>query len=120
MISSNDLRFVVALGASNPLAAAARVLNDTPPAVTQRLGSMEERLGLQRADRTGRRMTLTDEGDHLARNARQVLEEIGDLSESLIARRAVVSGHLRVVAPMCFGLAEFRKIGLFPQQRMRD
>ena len=116
MISSDDLRFFVALAASNSLAAAARALNVTPPAVTQRLKSLEERLGLRLADRTGRQMTLTDEGDHLARNARQILDEIGELSDSLIARRAVVSGHLRVVAPMGFGrryvapaAAQFRK-----------
>ena len=48
-------------------------------------------------------MVLTDEGDHLVVSAQHILEEIGDLADTLSARRAVVSGHLRVVAPLGFG-----------------
>jgi len=103
MISTDDLRFFVTLAASSSLAAAARALNVTPPAVTQRLRLMEERLGLHLVDRSGRRMVLTDEGDHLAGHGRRILDEIGELADTLAARRAVVSGHLRVVAPLGFG-----------------
>jgi DNA-binding transcriptional LysR family regulator len=103
MISTDDLEFFVMLAASNSLAATARALNVTPPAVTQRLRLMEERLGLRLVDRSGRRMVLTDEGDHLASGGRRILDEIGELADTLAARRAVVSGHLRVVAPLGFG-----------------
>jgi DNA-binding transcriptional LysR family regulator len=103
MISTDDLQFIVMLSASNSLAAAARALNVTPSAVTQRLRLMEERLGLRLVDRSGRRMVLTDEGDHLAAGGRRILEEIGELADTLAARRAEVSGHLRVVAPLGFG-----------------
>jgi DNA-binding transcriptional LysR family regulator len=48
-------------------------------------------------------MVLTDEGDHLARGGRGILDEIDELADTLVARRAVVSGHLRVVAPLGFG-----------------
>ena len=70
MISPDDFRFFVTLAASSSLAATARALNVTPLAVTQRLRLMEERLGLRLVDRSGRRMVLTDEGDHLAGDAR--------------------------------------------------
>ncbi len=103
MISTDDLRFFVMLASSESLAAAARALNVTPPAVTQRLRLMEERLGLRLVDRSGRRMVLTDEGDHLAGRGRGILDEIGELVDTLATRRAVVSGHLRVVAPLGFG-----------------
>jgi DNA-binding transcriptional LysR family regulator len=103
MISSDDLRFIVALASSNSLAAAARALNVTPPAVTQRLQLMEEKLGLRLVDRSSRRMVLTDEGDNLANGGRHILEEIGELTDTLNTRRAVVSGHLRIVAPLGFG-----------------
>src|SRR6202166_4197040 len=103
MISTDDLRFFVTLAASSSLAAAARALNVTPPAVTQRLRLMEERLGLRLVDRSGRRMVLTDEGDHLASGGRRILDEIGELADTLATRRGVVSGHLRVVAPLGFG-----------------
>jgi DNA-binding transcriptional LysR family regulator len=103
MLSTEDLRFFVTLAASTSMAAAARSLNVTPPAVTQRLRLIEERLGLHLVDRSGRRMVLTDEGDHLASAGRRILDEIGELTDTLAARRTVVSGHLRVVAPLGFG-----------------
>jgi DNA-binding transcriptional LysR family regulator len=103
MLSTDDLKFVVALAVSNSLAATARVLNVTPPAVTQRLRSMEKRLGLHLVDRSGRRMVLTNEGEHLVIGARQILEQLGELTDGLSAHRSLVSGHLRVVAPLGFG-----------------
>jgi DNA-binding transcriptional LysR family regulator len=48
-------------------------------------------------------MVLTDEGNHLADGGRRILDEIGELADTLAARRGVVSGHLRVVAPLGFG-----------------
>jgi DNA-binding transcriptional LysR family regulator len=103
MLSTEDLRFFVTLAASSSMAAAARSLNVTPPAVTQRLRQIEERLGLHLVDRSGRRMVLTGEGEHLATIGRRILDEIGELTDTLAARRTVVSGHLRVVAPLGFG-----------------
>src|SRR5260370_24025749 len=103
MLSTDDLRFFSALATSTSLAAAARVLDVTPPAVTQRLRLMEERLGLRLVDRSGRRMVLTDEGDHLVSGGRRILDQIGELADTLAARRTVVSGYLRVVAPLGFG-----------------
>jgi DNA-binding transcriptional LysR family regulator len=103
MISTDDLRFFVTLSSSSSLASTARALNVTPPAATQRLRLMEERLGLQLVNRSGRHMVLTDEGNHLADHGRRILAEIGELSDTLAARRTIVSGHLRVVAPLGFG-----------------
>jgi DNA-binding transcriptional LysR family regulator len=103
MISTDDLRLFVTLGASRSLAAAARALNVTPPAVTQRLRLMEERLGLRLVDRSGRRMVLTDEGDRLVSGGQRILDEIAELVDTLTTRRTVVSGYLRVVAPLGFG-----------------
>jgi DNA-binding transcriptional LysR family regulator len=48
-------------------------------------------------------MVLTDEGNHLADRGRLILAEIGELADTLAARRTVVSGHLRIVAPLGFG-----------------
>ena len=76
MLSTEDLRFFVTLAASSSMAAAARSLNVTPPAVTQRLRQIEERLGLHLVDRSGRRMVLTGEGEHLATIGRRILDEV--------------------------------------------
>ncbi len=103
MLSTDDLRFVVALAVSESLAATARALDVTPPAVTQRLRSIEKRLGLHLVDRSGRRMVMTNEGEHLVMGARRILDQIGELTDGLSAKRTEVSGHLRIVAPLGFG-----------------
>jgi DNA-binding transcriptional LysR family regulator len=103
MISTDDLRFFVVLADFISLAAVARALNVTPSAVTQRLRLLEERLGVRLVDRSGRRLALTDEGRLLAQHAQTVLDDIGQIADMLAARRGVVSGHLRILAPLGFG-----------------
>ena len=103
MISTDDLQFIVALAASNSLAATARALDVTPPAVTRRLQLLEKRLGLHLVDRSGRRMVMTSAGERLVISARGIIEQLSELTESLSTQRTVVSGHLRIVAPLGFG-----------------
>jgi DNA-binding transcriptional LysR family regulator len=70
MISSDDLRFFNVLAGSATLAECARKLDVTPPAVTQRLRALEGRIGIRLIDRSGRKITLTDEGALVAFTAR--------------------------------------------------
>jgi len=101
MLNADDLRFFVAITQSPSLAAAARRLNVTPPAVTQRLRSLELRLGVQLIDRSTH--TMTDEGELLAEQSRMIVEQIEEIGELLAQRRGTVAGHLRISAPSGFG-----------------
>lgn len=103
MITSEDLAFFAVLADSASLAEAARKLNVTPPAVSQRLQALEARAGVRLLDRTGRRSSLTDEGALVAVHARMVADTIDALAEALGDRTSKVSGHLRVAAPHGFG-----------------
>ncbi|KAB1072668.1 LysR substrate-binding domain-containing protein [Methylobacterium planeticum] len=103
MLDTDDLRFFAAIASAHSLAAAARDLNVSPPAVTQRLRALERRLGIHLVDRSGRGLTLTDEGALLAERGRRLLDAFGDLDDALAARRGEVTGHLRIVAPLGFG-----------------
>ena len=116
MITTDDLRFFLSLASTRSLAQAARALDVTPPAVTQRLNALEKRLGVRLVNRSGRGTALTDEGRLLAQRATQISNEINDLADELAGRRGMVAGHLRVVAPLGFGqrhiaglVAQFRK-----------
>lgn len=103
MISSEDLRFFDVLTKSASLAEAARKLDVTPPAVTQRLRALETRIGIRLIDRSGRRLTLTDEGALVASHGAVVAEAMEALSEALADRKKAVRGHLRIAAPHGFG-----------------
>ena len=103
MLNADDLHFFVAVTQSPSLAAAARRLNVTPPAVTQRLRSLELRLGVQLIDRSNH--TMTDEGELLAEQSKLIVDQIEEIGELLAQRRGTVAGHLRISAPSGFGRA---------------
>lgn len=103
MLTTDDLRFFAAVARATSLAAAARDLNVSPPAVTQRLRALEARLHVHLVDRSGRHLTLTDEGELLAERGRQVLDGLSEIDDALAERRGEVRGHLRIVASLGFG-----------------
>lgn len=103
MLNSDDLAFFLTLATAQTMADAARRLDVTPSAVTQRLSGLEKRLGLGLIDRSGRRMALTDEGEMLVEQARRICADLAGLADALASRRGHVSGHLQVVAPLGFG-----------------
>src|SRR5687767_5443655 len=103
MITSDDLRFFNVLATSATLAESARKLDVTPPAVTQRLRALEARIGIRLIDRSGRKMSLTDEGALVASHGTIVADAMEALSEALADRKKAVGGHLRIAAPHGFG-----------------
>ncbi|AZY51600.1 LysR family transcriptional regulator [Bordetella avium] len=117
MLSTDDLLFFMALTPDQTLADAARRLDVTPSAVTQRLSAMERRLGIQLVDRSGRRIALTDEGELLAERARSICAQLSGLADTLASRRGQVAGQLRVLAPLGFGQRHIAPlVGRFQQQ----
>ncbi|KAE9421937.1 hypothetical protein Angca_004691, partial [Angiostrongylus cantonensis] len=98
-----DLAFFSVLATSKSLAESARKLNVTPPAVTQRLRALEEKVGVRLIDRSGRSLLLTEEGSLVASHSLIVSETLESLTEALADRKGAVRGHLRVAAPHGFG-----------------
>ena len=103
MLDLDDLRLVRAIGTSRSLAAAARLLDLTPPAVTIRLQRMEARLNARLAVRQPKGIALTDEGQRLYQEAVDILERVEALPVSISGDHGDVRGTLRVVAPLGFG-----------------
>jgi DNA-binding transcriptional LysR family regulator len=103
MVFVADLEFFETIARSQSLAAAARELNVSPSAVTQRLQDLGRRVGVRLLERRARRITLSDEEELLATRGRVISDDLAALGETLAARRGVVAGHLRVVAPLGFG-----------------
>lgn len=103
MLSSDDLLFFGVISSSASLAEASRKLNVTPPAITQRLRALEERVGVRLIDRTARGLNLTDEGELVAAEGAEIVDAIEQLAERLGRRATGVKGRLRIVAPFGFG-----------------
>ena len=102
-LSSADLRFFLVVASGPSLAAASRSLDVSRSAVTQRLNQLEARLRCRLLDRSTRHLRLTEEGQLLLGRAHTVLDDLDDIANVLSVRRDVVSGHLRIAAPLGFG-----------------
>ncbi|WP_343659812.1 LysR family transcriptional regulator [Ralstonia sp.] len=99
----SDLEFFNQLVKQGSLAALARELGVTPPAITARLAQLEKRLGVRLLNRTTRRLSVTHEGDiYLATGAR-LLEELQELEQTVSSSRGTPKGLLRINATFGFG-----------------
>lgn len=99
----SELAFFTQLVRLGSLAATARELNLTPPAVSKRLAQLELRLGVRLLNRTTRSISLTAEGELYLTNAQRILGEIEELERRISSSRAEPKGLLRVNAPLGFG-----------------
>ncbi|MBI3523085.1 MAG: LysR family transcriptional regulator [Betaproteobacteria bacterium] len=103
MQEADTLRFFVTIVRHGSLAAAARALDLTPSAVTQRLQALEARLGVRLLHRSARRIHLTDEGELYYTVSARLTQQYDELIDTLQSRRLLVSGRLVVHGPLGFG-----------------
>jgi len=85
MLDVRRLRVLLAVAEHGGIAAAARALTFTPPAVSQHVAALERQLGVPLVDRGGRTARLTAAGQRLAGHARQVLAGL-EAAEADMAR----------------------------------
>ncbi|MEO5629243.1 MAG: LysR substrate-binding domain-containing protein [Thermomonas sp.] len=76
------------------MAAAARVLNITPAAVAQQIKTLEREIGAALLARSGRTVSITEQGSRILQHARDLLRSVSDLRS--IALENGVSGELRL------------------------
>ena len=78
-------------------------MNVTPPAVSQRLKLLEEKLAVKLLERVRGAICLTSEGALLLEKAQGILGDLEDLEDVFSLRRDHVSGPLRIIASFGFG-----------------
>ncbi|MGC7406653.1 LysR family transcriptional regulator [Pandoraea pneumonica] len=101
----SELRLFALVARHGNLAAAARELGVTPPAVSKRLAQLERRLGVRLMNRTTRRLSLTPEGELYLSNGARLLDGLTELEQLVTRSRAEPTGLLRVNASFGFGRA---------------
>jgi DNA-binding transcriptional LysR family regulator len=97
------MQFFSSLVRCGSLAAAAREMQVTPPAVSKRLAQLEAHLGARLLSRTTRRIGLTAEGEAYLAHARRILADIAAVERELQGAREQPAGLLRVNATLGFG-----------------
>jgi len=103
MDAFSDLAFFRLLHQKGTLAATAQEMGITPPSVSKRLASLENRLGVRRLHRTTRRMSLTPEGEAYLADGARLLDELEELEHRVAGAKILPRGLLRVNATLGFG-----------------
>ncbi|MFC3058390.1 LysR family transcriptional regulator [Paenirhodobacter populi] len=84
-------------------AAAANHLGISAQMVAKHVGALESRLGIRLINRTTRRQSLTEFGQHYCESCRTILADIHDAEAQATEARRIVRGVLRINAPVTFG-----------------
>jgi DNA-binding transcriptional LysR family regulator len=102
--SLEDLRAFCAVAEFGTVSSAARQLGETKGSVSRRLSRLEQRLGVALLARTPRAVSLTEEGAAFYAKSHEALALLDDAAEGARQSRTMPSGHLRVTAPVDFGM----------------
>jgi DNA-binding transcriptional LysR family regulator len=97
----DELAVLVTIVDEGSLAAAARRLRRSPPAITRVLAALERRAGARLLERTTRHLAPTEAGRALAARARALLADYSGALTDLAS--APICGLIRVAAPVQFG-----------------
>jgi DNA-binding transcriptional LysR family regulator len=85
-------------------AAAAKVLRQTPSAVSRSVARLESRLGVRLLTRSTRSLALTPEGEKYRLQAQRILMDLDELERSFTSDKSEPRGRLRVNASLPFGV----------------
>jgi DNA-binding transcriptional LysR family regulator len=102
---------------------AARQLGVSKQTASERVGKLEERLGVRLLERTTRTLRVTDAGAGYAERCTAIAAQIEEANQAVQARQAEPTGVLRVSTPVLYGrryLAPIaaRYLARYPQTRI--
>lgn len=97
------LRYLQVIVEQGTFTRAAQVLHVSQPALSHQVRQLEERLGVQLLDRTGKTVRPTDAGTAFLEHARRAISEIEAADRAARDVEDLSSGALRVGVPPSFG-----------------
>lgn len=92
----DGLSVFTAVVESGTFAAAAEVINMSPPGVSRAIARLEKRLGIRLFDRTTRAVSLTTEGKEFYRQVLPLLAALEDVTSTASLSTKAITGRLRV------------------------
>ncbi|PTB21536.1 LysR family transcriptional regulator [Trinickia symbiotica] len=99
-----SMRVFVKVSDLGSFARAASAMDISNAVATRHVADLEARLGTRLLNRTTRSLSLTESGQVYLERARQILDELEDVEQMVVARNHEPVGTLRIVAPVVFGL----------------
>jgi len=90
------LRYLLAVVEQGGFTRAAEALHVSQPTLSQQVRQLEERLGFDLLDRTGRSVRATDEGEVYLQHVRRAFAELAAAEQAVADVRGLASGLLRL------------------------
>ena len=91
-----QLEYVVALDRYRHFVTAAESCHVTQPTLTMQLQKLEEEIGVLIFDRTKKPLRPTPEGELIVVKARQILRDVGDLTDTGNVKKMTIEGEFRL------------------------
>lgn len=104
MMDIQDIRTFLKVNETGSFSRAAEALFITQPAVSKRIASLEQSLGISLFDRIGKTVQLTDAGLALLPNYQKILDEIDESHRIISNLRETTSGQLKLATSHHIGL----------------
>lgn len=119
MLDAHQMNIFLIAAQTLNFSEAARRLHMTQPSVSQHIQSLEQQMGVQLFNRSGRHLTLTEAGETLFPRAREFVKQSQQIEEMMASLHGEVFGHLQFGCSTTAGkyilpklLAGFR--GIYP------
>jgi LysR family transcriptional regulator, cyn operon transcriptional activator len=90
------LRYLTSVVDQGSFTRAAQLLHVSQPALSQQIKELEDRLGVQLLDRSGRQVRPTDAGEVYLRYARRIMEELDEAERAVRDVEDLSTGSVRV------------------------
>jgi DNA-binding transcriptional LysR family regulator len=103
-----ELQAFLTIIEAGSMAAAARKLRCSPPAIRRLLSGLEHRVGTRLIERSTHHLVTTEAGIRLAIQARRILADYEEAIQEVSSEQP--RGRLRVTAPLIFGRRHFTPI----------
>ena len=99
----SEMHLFVTVVDAGSMSEAARRVGKTKSVVSLRLQQLEKRLGTSLLER-GRYLRVTDAGKIFYAHCVRILDDVSEAEDAVVAGEASMRGHLRIAAPMAFGI----------------
>ncbi len=96
MLNIHEMNVFLTAAETQNFSEAARQLHMTQPAVSMQIQSLEQRLGVNLFDRSGRRIQLSEAGETLMPMARELVDMSLRIEEAMMSLGGDVVGHLKL------------------------
>jgi len=95
MLDAHQMNIFLIAAQTLNFSEAARRLHMTQPSVSQHIQSLEQQMGVQLFNRSGRHLSLTEAGEALFPNAREFVKQSQHIEEMMASLHGEVFGHLQ-------------------------